>query len=81
MIKKGLFIGLMMVFWSSCFTPDDIRLDEAAKNKEVQKVFEAEVKKLQPLMNKGCEENFDYLVDKAVDSLVNVYLDANKYDY
>ncbi|MFK7950295.1 MAG: hypothetical protein AB8G11_22085 [Saprospiraceae bacterium] len=85
MTQKIFIIGLIISFLglsvSGCFTPDDIKLTEAQKKQYIDSVYQLEYKRLQPIMDENCEDNFDKLVNRAVDSLINVYLDSTKYDY
>lgn len=76
-----LIVSLLSTLFSSCFTPDDIRLTEQEKVQYIDSIYQEEYKRLQPKMDKGCEDNFEKLMNRAVDSLVNVYLDSTKYDY
>lgn len=79
-LKRKLVIVLTL-FISGCLTPDDIYLEDAEKNARIQKIATDEMKKLQPILDEGCDADFDKLVHRAVDSLVNVYLDSTKYEY
>lgn len=85
MTRKIFIICLLTSFsslmFSGCFTPDDIKLTEAQKKQHIDSIYQLEYKRLQPIMDENCEKNFDKLVNRAVDSLVNVYLDSTKYDY
>jgi|AntRauTorckE5430_2_1112549.scaffolds.fasta_scaffold03388_1 hypothetical protein len=80
MTRKLFFIFSIFIL-GACLTPDNIQLDEAEKNAQIQELATVEMKKMKPLLEIGCDENFDKLVDRAVDSLVNVYLDSTKYEY
>lgn len=80
-ITTCLILSFVSFLFSGCFTPDDIRLTEAQKEQYIDSVYQEKYKTLQPNIDKGCEENFDKLMSRAVDSLVNVYLDSTKYDY
>ena len=42
----------------------------------VQQVYDQKSAALQPIIDKGCEQNYYRMVSKATDSLVNVYLDS-----
>jgi hypothetical protein len=81
MTRKLFFIFLSIFIWGSCLTPDDIQLDEAEKNAQIKELTTEKMQKLKPSLEVGCEANFDKLVNRAVDSLVNVYLDSTKYVY
>lgn len=85
MIKKSVFTGLIISFLSislsSCLTPDNINLTEIEKKAHIDSVFQMEFKKIQPTIDNGCGENYEKLVNRAVDSLVNVYLDSTQYEY
>lgn len=83
MIQKIVFTGLIISFLglTSCFSPDTIKLDENQKSAHVDSLVQLEYMKLQPAMNESCEKNHDKLVNRAVDSLINVYLDSTKYKY
>lgn len=81
MTRKLFFIFLSISFLGSCLTPDTIQLDEAEKNAQIKALATEEMEKLKPLLEAGCEANFDKLVNRTVDSLVNAYLDSTKYVY
>jgi hypothetical protein len=81
MTRKLFFIFLPIFIFGSCLTPDDIQLDETEKNAQIKALATTEMQKLKPILEVGCNNNFDRLVNRAVDSLVNVYLDSTKYDY
>lgn len=81
MTRKLFFIFLSIFIFGSCLTPDDIQLDEAEKNAKIKALATAEMERIKPSLDAGCDKNFDKLVTRAVDSLVNVYLDSTKYVY
>ncbi|MFT5834957.1 MAG: hypothetical protein ACI97N_002601 [Cognaticolwellia sp.] len=81
MTKKLFFICLSIFTFGSCLTPDNVKLDDVEKNARIRTLAATEIKKLEPLFEISCDANFDKLVDRAVDSLVNVYLDSTRYDY
>lgn len=81
MTRKLFFICLSIFIWGSCLTPDDIQLDEKEKNAKIKELATAEMEKIKPSLEAGCDANFDKLVNRAVDSLVNIYLDSTKYEY
>jgi len=81
MTRKLFFIFLSIFIFGSCLTPDDIQLDEAEKNAKIKELATAEMEKMKPSLDASCDANFDKLVNRAVDSLVNVYLDSTKYVY
>jgi hypothetical protein len=81
MTRKLFFIFLSFFIFGSCLTPDDIQLDEPEKNTRIKELATEEMQKLKPSLETSCDANFDRLVNRAVDSLVNVYLDSTKYIY
>lgn len=85
MTQKIITICLIMSFTSflisGCFTPDDVRLTDKQKLEYIDSIYQDEYKRLQSTIDVSCEQNFEKSVNRAVDSLVNVYLDSTKYDY
>lgn len=81
MTQKIIIICLCSSFFSGCFTPDDIKLTDAQKTEQIEAMYKVEYENLQLILDKSCNDNFDKYVNRAVDSLVNVYLDSTKYDY
>lgn len=76
-----LILAFLVLLIAGCFSPDDIKLTEPQKRAHVDSIYQLEYKRLQPVLDNNCEDNFDKLVNRTVDSLVNVYLDSTKYEY
>ena len=81
MTRKLFSIFSLIFLLGSCLTPDTIQLDEAEKNAQIKALATEEMQKLKPILEANCEANFDKLVSRTVDSLVNAYLDSTKYAY
>lgn len=79
--SRILMPTLLLLMASGCFSPEDIKLTEPQKRAHVDSVYQLEYERLQPILDKSCADNFEKLTNRAVDSLVNVYLDSTKYDY
>ncbi len=75
-ILKGCCLLLVFGLLNACLSPDDIKLDDREKNKMIQQLFTEKATEIQPKIDKSCSHNYNRMVSKATDSLVNVYLDS-----
>lgn len=73
---KGLLLLSILSFFNACLAPEDIRLEAPEKTELVQQLYTQRAAELQPFIDKSCEQNYNRMVSKATDSLVNVYLDS-----
>ena len=75
MLKKIAFI-LILFGVSGCFSPDEIRLNDAQKNKIAAERAAAEMKTLLPKLQQNCEATQQQWVKRITDSLINIHLEG-----
>lgn len=75
---KKIFLIIFLFFSSACFTPDEIVLTDEEKHKQIETLAKERMEQAKLQIETYCDENFERLVARAVDSLVAVYLDSTE---